>query len=70
MYYSIQFAIKQPADPEKLKKLVDKLLGLGGVKDVQINEWGMINIVYDPTKVIPSQLTSIMQSEGVKTYKG
>ncbi|MCL6560183.1 MAG: hypothetical protein K6U74_15595 [Firmicutes bacterium] len=70
MFYTINFAVRDLIDNEKREKLREKLMGIQGVKDVQISSRDRVSVTYDPGKVIPSQLTAAMKSVGIKTYKG
>lgn len=70
MYYLIQFDVKGLDGPEKIEKLKSSVLAIKGVKDIRFKGSNKVSITYDPTKVAPSVLTSIVSAYGIKGHKG
>lgn len=70
MYYIINFNVSGLDGAKKIEKLKTAVLAVKGVKDIQIIGKNKVSVTYDPTKVIPSVLTSIMCANGVKGHKG
>jgi len=70
MDYLMRFTVKGLQDADRAALMKKVLLAMEGVKDVQITGVNQVSIIYDPTKVIPSQLTASMRSAGVRTHSG
>jgi hypothetical protein len=70
LLYQTHFNVKGLENFEKLNKLKTTLLRMEGVHKVEINRPKMVTITYDPTKIVPSVLNSIMSSLGFKTPGG
>jgi len=70
MDYLMHFTVKGLHDTDRTTLMKKKLLAMEGVKDVQITGVNRVSITYDPTKVVPSQLTASMRAVGVRTHTG
>jgi len=70
MDYLMHFTVDGLYDAGRVALMKKELLAMEGVKDVQITGVDRVSIIYDPTKVIPSKLTALMRSTGVRTRTG
>jgi copper chaperone CopZ len=70
LLYQTNFTVTGLENSEKVNKLKTALLRLNGVSKVEINRPKMVTITYNPTKIVPSVLSSIMSSLGFKTPGG
>jgi len=70
MYYLINFSVRGLDGPEKIEKLRSSVLAVKGVKDIRFTGSNKVSVTYDPTKVVPSVLTSIMIAHGIKGHRG
>jgi len=70
MYYLIHFTVKSLDGPEKTEKLRSSVLAVKGVKEIRFIGSNKVSVTYDPTKVVPSVLTSIMIAHGLKGHRG
>lgn len=70
MDYLMHFTVEGLYDADRVALMKKELLAMEGVKDVQIAGVDRVSVIYDPTKVIPSKLTALMRSVGVRTHTG
>lgn len=70
MFYLVHFTVYGLDDRDKVEKLKKAVMGINGVRNVEITGRDRFSITYNPTKVVPSLLTATMNSVGIKSYKG
>lgn len=70
MDYLMHFTVRGLQDAERTVLMKKRLLDIEGVKDVQITGVDRVSVTYDPTVVIPSQLTAAMRATGIRTHTG
>lgn len=70
LHYLTHFTVTGLEDLEKVRNLKNTLLGMDGVTQVEIILPKRIGITYNPTKITPRVLLSIMSNIGLKTPSG
>lgn len=70
LLYQTQFTVTGLEDSDKVNKLRKALFHKEGVNRVEITRPNKVIITYNPTKIIPGVLSSIMSSLGFKTPGG
>jgi copper chaperone CopZ len=70
LLYQTSFPITGMEDLEKVNKLKKALLQKEGVTKVEITRPNSITITYNPTRIIPSVLSSIISSLGFNPPRG
>lgn len=70
MLYQVHFNVNGLENLDKVEKLKKVVNEIDGVKNVEIIGRNKVSVTYNPSKVIPSQLTAMMNSVGVNSHKG
>jgi hypothetical protein len=70
LLYQTSFPVKGLEDAEKVNKLKEALLQKEGVNKVEIARSNMVTVTYNPSKIIPSVLNSIISSLGFNPPRG
>jgi len=65
LLYKTHFTVTGLEDADKVNKLKNTLLRKEGVNKVEITRPNKVTITYNPTKIIPGVLSSIMSSLGL-----
>lgn len=69
MLYTIKFKLTGSKNQEQIENLKQAVMDIEGVKEIRISG-GQVSVTYDPTKVIPSVLSSVIGSKGAKVSGG
>lgn len=69
MYYQTNFSVDGLHDPGIAALLKKDLQKLPGVKEVQIGV-NQVRVVYDPSLILPDQITANIKHLGIKTRRG
>ena len=70
LLYQTTFIVEGLDNPKIVNKVNKAILGLKGVKKLEINWPNKITITYDPTMIIPSTLNSKLSGLGLKLPGG
>ncbi|OPY58871.1 MAG: hypothetical protein A4E55_00602 [Pelotomaculum sp. PtaU1.Bin035] len=70
MDYYMKFTVEGLYDLNIIERLRKALLDIDGVNDVEITEINRVSVAYDPTIVIPGQITAKMRAVGIKPKRG
>ncbi|MDD4237137.1 MAG: hypothetical protein PHT62_01085 [Desulfotomaculaceae bacterium] len=70
LLYQTHFAVTGLGNTENVNKMKKAILCKKGVNKVEITGPNRVTITYDPTKIIPGVLSSIMSSLGLRAPGG
>ena len=68
--YLMKLVVNGLQNPEKAKNFKEAIMGIEGVRKVEINPPRDVNIYYNPTKVYPGQIKAAISSVGISLPGG